>query len=72
MGGGGELWSNIKAKKFFFIQLVIINRLYLNCFHDISVNASPISVRLKSKGERINTVITVLICWHFDFNLTYL
>ena len=27
-----------------------------NCFKDISVNANPISVRLKSKRQHINTI----------------
>ena len=30
-------------------------RLWSNCFNDISVNANPMSVRLKSKRQRINT-----------------
>ena len=29
---------------------------HYNCFNDISVNANLISVRLKSKRQRINTI----------------
>ena len=37
--------------------IVSINfKLPFNCFNDISVNASPISVRLKPRRQRINTV----------------
>ena len=32
-----------------------------NCFNDISVNVNPISVRLKSKRQHINTV-TFYLC----------
>ena len=39
-----------------YIQVIIVN-----CFNDISVNENLISVRLKSKRQRINT-INIYLC----------
>ena len=58
------------------MQSISFKESVIKCFNDISVNANPISVRLKPKQQRINTVTFYLcdiftslvgvVCKHID------
>ena len=50
-----------KVKEVFFLGKALISFSSFKCFNYISVNTNPISVRIKSKRQRINTVTFYLL-----------